>query len=175
MVSIIIMRSLLSFAMLFALAGAAAGQNVTFDGQRFVLAYAPKDSPVNIREYLPPGETLDKWTRMLSSRTFKNLNDPEAYARKLAQSVTEGDPAARSQILRSDKTGAYVVDFLVFSPEGSGPRFAEWNLMRVDRQTIGLRVVQYAQRFYTIDDSMPKEIIAARDKILPQLEKLSLP
>ncbi len=153
----------------------AADDSVVFNQTKFLLRFAPKDSPVALREYLPASQTLEKWTEMLSSRTFKNLDDPKAYALKLAQDVVKGDPAARSQILRSDATGSYVVDFLVFSPEGSSPRFAEWNLMRVNKVSSGLRITQYARRFYTIDESMPKTILAARDKILSQLKKLALP
>ncbi|MFZ4683080.1 MAG: hypothetical protein ACOYMS_11300, partial [Terrimicrobiaceae bacterium] len=92
---------------------------------------------------------------------------------KLAQDVVKGDPAARSQILQSNKTGTYVVDFLVFSK--TEPQFAEWNLMRVDKVADGVRVTQYARRFDSIDEEMTKAIIAAREKILPQLEKLALP
>lgn len=169
------MRTLLFMAMIPTLADAAEAQSVTFDKTKFTLAYAPKDSPVSIREYLPPGETLEKWNQMLSSRVFTNLNNPEAYARDLAKRVAASDPAARSQILRSDKTGGLVVDFLAFSPADKEPRFAEWNLMRVEKTPGGLLVVQYARRFYRIDDDMPKEIIAARPRILSQLEKLTLP
>lgn len=153
-----------------------AAESVTFDKTKFVLAYAPKDSPVDIREYLPEGETLEKWTLMLSSRVFKKLNDPEAYAEQLAKQVTESDPNARSQIFRSDKTGAIVVDFLVFSPAGSGPRFAEWNLMRVaKRPKGGLLVTQYAHRFYSVDNTTAKTINADRDRLLPLLDSLKLP
>lgn len=151
----------------------AAEESVAFNQTKFFLRFAPEDSPVKLREYLPAGETLEKWTQMLSARTFTNLADPKAYALKLAQDVVKGDPAARSQVLQSDKSGTYVVDFLVFSQ--TEPPFAEWNLMRVDKVSDGLRVTQYARRFSTIDDAMSKAIIAAREKILPQLEKLALP
>jgi len=151
----------------------AADDSVVFDQTKFVLRFAPKDSPVRLREYLPADETLEKWKQMLSVRTFTNLADPKAYALELAQDVVKGDPAARSQILQSNKTGTYVVDFLVFSQ--TEPQFAEWNLMRVDKVADGVRITQYARRFYSIDEEMTKAIIAAREKILPQLEKLALP
>jgi len=167
----IILPALTALALLSPLS--AAEESVAFNQTKFFLRFAPKDSPVKLREYLPEGETLEKWTQMLSARTFTNLADPKAYALKLAQDVVKGNPTARSQVLQSDRSGTYVVDFLVFSQ--TEPQFAEWNLMRVDRVSDGLRVTQYARRFSSIDDAMPKAIIAARDKVLPQLEKLALP
>lgn len=156
--------------------GLRAQESVTFNKTKFVLAYAPDTSPVGIREYLPEGETLEHWKQMLSSRIFAGITSPEAYAKQLADSIaTKGGPNARSQILRDDKTGALVVDFLVFSPEGSGPRFAEWNLMRVDKAIGGVRVIQYARRFYDINGQTAKTIKSELAKILPQLAKLQLP
>lgn len=163
------------FLLVLAVPVFAAEDIAVFNQTKFFLRFAPKGSEVALREYLPEGQTLEKWTQMLSSRTFSHLNDPKAYALKLARDVVKGDPAARSQVLRSDTSGSYVVDFLVFSPEGSGPRFAEWNLMRVDKVSSGLRITQYARRFYKIDDTMPEQILADRTRLLSQLEKLTLP
>ncbi len=149
---------------------------ITFNKTKFVMAFAPKSSPVGIKEYVAEGETLDNWKQMLSTRIFTSTTDPEAYARGLSEAIaTKGGPNAKSQILRDDKSGALVVDFLVFSPEGTEPRFAEWNLMRVDKAIGGVRVLQYARRFYNIDDKTAKTINAERAKILPQLAKLNLP
>lgn len=152
-----------------------AQETVTFNKTKFALAYAPANSPVGIREYVAEGETLKDWKQMLSTRLFTSTTNPEAYARSLSDAIgKKGGPNARSQILRDDKTGTLVVDFLVFSPEGTEPPFAEWNLMRVDKAIGGVRVIQYARRFYDIDDKTAKLINSERTKILPQLVNLKL-
>lgn len=77
--------------------------------------------------------------------------------------------------MENAEAGSYIADFLLFSEKGTKPFFAEWNLWRVEKNGDGLQAVQYARRFYQIDENTSKELIAAREKIVPQLAILEVP
>ena len=155
-------------ALLVCLSGTAtAAQFISIGDVRFLLAYAPPESPVHIREYLPAGQTLDKWTQLASVRTFADLNDPAAYLQGLAKKVAGSDPNARAQLLQNADKSVMVLDFLVFSPATAPVAYAEWNLMRARyEQGKGLIVYQYARRFYNPDAAAGKQILAEREKML---------
>lgn len=127
-----------------------AAPSITIGPRRLALAYAPADSPVGLREYLPAGESLDHWNRLASVRVFGGLNDPAAYLKNVAAGVAKSNPAARYQFLQNNETKDLILDFMVFATDPSKPTFAEWNLMRaVYEEGRGLVVYQYAVRYYT--------------------------
>lgn len=147
---------------------AAEPPYILIGDQKFFLAYAPKDSEVQLREYLPKGETLERWNQMASVRVFKDLNDPKAYLSSLAEAVEKSHPAARYQFLEKAETGMVILDFLTFDAETSPARFAEWNLMRAEYvKGRGLVVYQYAMRFYKIDDKAADTLNAERKRLAP--------
>ena len=130
-------------------------------------AYAPKDSEVGLREYLPAGENFDRWNRLASVRIFKDIRDPEAYLSAVAEAVTKSHPAARYQFLQNDKTKEVVLDFMTFPPKSAPVHFAEWNLMRAKYvKGTGLLVYQYAMRFYNFDESTAAIVNAERKKMI---------
>lgn len=148
---------------------------LVFDKTKYFLRYAPAGSESGLREFLPTGETLKKWNRMVSVRAYPGLNDPKAFAQQVANEAAASGPNAKSQVLQNERTGAYIADFLVFPPAETNPYFAEWNLMRVTKKAGGLEVVQYARRFYKINASTSEKLIAERRRILPLLSNLSAP
>lgn len=152
----------------------AADPFITIGEQKFFLAYAPEDSAVQLREYLPKGETLKRWNRMASVRVFKDLDDPQAFLASVAESVEKSYPAARSQFLENEKEGKIILDFLTFDPENSPARFAEWNLMRAEyAKGRGLVVFQYAMRFYKIDDRATAALNAERERMVGPFGKVT--
>jgi hypothetical protein len=137
--------------------------------------YYLRGDEAGIREYLTEGETFEKWSTLISTRRSDVTDDPRAYAFQLVKNAKASSPNAQGQVMENDEAGSYIADFLVFSEEGTEPSFAEWNLWRVEKTRDGIEAVQYARRFYDIDNSTAKKLIAARKKIVPQLAVLEIP
>ena len=142
-----------------------------FDKQDYFL----RGDEAGIREYLTKGETFEKWSTLISVRGFDGIADPRAYAFQLVKNAKASGPNAQGQVMEDEQAGSYIADFLVFSEEGAEPSFAEWNLWRIEKKGNGIEAVQYARRFYEIDGSTAKKLIAARKKIVPQLAVLEIP
>jgi len=142
-----------------------------FDKQDYFL----RGDEAGIREYLTKGETFEKWNTLISVRHFNQTDNPRAYAFALVKNAKASGPNAQGQVMENEQAGSYIADFLVFSEEGSEPAFAEWNLWRIEKKGDGIEAVQYARRFYEIDGSTAKKLIAARKKIVPQLAALEIP
>lgn len=137
--------------------------------------YFLRGDEAGIREYLTEGETFEKWSALISIRRFDGIDDPRAYALQLVKNAKASGPNAQGQVMENDEAGSYIADFLVFSEEGTEPSFAEWNLWRIEKTRDGIEAVQYARRFYDIDDSTAKTLVAARKKLVPQLAVLEIP
>lgn len=142
-----------------------------FDGRPYYL----RGDESGIREYLTRGETFDKWNTLISVRHFSGIADPRAYAFKLVETAKASGPHARGRVMESAAGGSYIADFLVYSEEGAGPSFAEWNLWRIEKKGGGIEAVQYARRFYQITESTADELNASRKKIIPQLAEFTNP
>jgi hypothetical protein len=126
------------------------------------LVYSPPESPVGIREYVLPGESTESWTRMGSVRVFKNEKKVQEYLDRVGSQVVRSHPSAKARLLKHDKSGDFVLDFLMFTPDST---IAEWNLMRAKYdKTKGLIVYQYAARFRTNSELAPA-ILAERAKM----------
>ncbi|MEO6848343.1 MAG: hypothetical protein ABI254_13885 [Chthoniobacterales bacterium] len=148
-----------------------ATPHLDFDGTRFYLAYAPQHSEVGLREYLPKGESLEHWNRLLSERYFKHLTDPEAYVKKVGK-VAQGNQAEKNYELFIDKgKGLYAINFLSYS-EKEG--VMECNIMQVHREKeLGLVLYQYAWRVYGINKMNEKQADAAAKKVATDLHRMT--
>ncbi|MBI5772911.1 MAG: hypothetical protein HZA89_04095 [Verrucomicrobia bacterium] len=141
---------------------------ITIGDLKLFRAYAPTNSKVELREYIPQGENIKEWSRLASVRVFKNLKDPEAYLRNVAATVAKSHPSARYQYLRmeSDKTKKLILDFMTFPPESVPKFYAEWNLMRAQYVAgKGLVVYQYAMRTFVVGKETGTIVNAERKKM----------
>ena len=144
---------------------------ITIGPLTLLQAFAPSDSPVQLREYIPADETLAHWDHLASIRVFKDLTDPSAYLQATADAVAKSNPAAQSRFLQNSQTKQVILDFLTFAPANSPLQFAEWNLMRTKFVPgKGLVVYQYAVRYYTAAAEIGGKIAAERIRILPPFE-----
>lgn len=151
---------------------AASGEKAafTFDGQEFFL----RSTEGEILEYLPADETFKNWTALISVREFAGTSDPKAYAQKLIDNAKASSPNAQGQLMENEEAGSYIADFLL--PDGKGDDVGfEWNLWRVEQKGDGVEAVQYALRIPAGSGVGANEIIAAREKIVPELAVFELP
>ena len=166
------MKPIYSLLVAMALTAAAKAQpTIAIGDVKLALAFTTKDSPESIREYIPKGESLDHWSRMASVRVFPKENNPLDYLQRVGAHIPRSHPAARAQLLKHDKTGDNILDFLMFTADSST---AEWNLMRARYEKgKGLIVYQYATRFYTVDKNLGPAIVAERLKMIDPFETAS--
>lgn len=158
------------FILMFCLATPSPAEEAAFrfDG----VEYFQRGDEAGIREFLPAGETFTRWNQLISLRHFPRLQDPRAYALQVVAAAEASDPAAKGQVLQSDKAEVYVADFLVFSPRERAPQFAEWNLLRITKKGGGLEALQYARRFYDFSEKSVAEIKVSRNRLIPALADL---
>jgi hypothetical protein len=143
-----------------------AASSITIGELKLFRTYAPEDSKVDLREYLPAGENFDHWNRLASVRVFKDLKDPKQYLSNVAAAVKKSHPSANYRLLQDDKSKELVLDFLTFAPDSAPLHFAEWNLMRAKYvKGKGLIVYQYAMRLYVVDDSSIEILNSERKKM----------
>jgi hypothetical protein len=78
-------RFALLLTILIAPPGLAAEPSIRIGSVTLNLAYAPSDSPIVLREYILPGETLQTWSRMASVRAFKKEKKPKEYLNRVGE------------------------------------------------------------------------------------------
>jgi hypothetical protein len=140
-VSVLVIVALYSMATANEIAGTT--ESVEFAGHQLLFAFQGK----GFREYIPPGETLDHWTKLASIRTVPNCNDPEEYARTLARLVDRDTVGgAASAIVYNPKKGIAILDFATWPPDVA---YVEFNVWRIEKRLNGgLIAYQYAVRRY---------------------------
>ncbi len=125
---------------------ANANEKVQFNGETLGLAFEGEDPGATIKEYLPAGEKLDRWTRLAAIRSFSSLDDPVAYATATIKELKQKYPQSPSAVIENPKTGVVVLDFVVWPEDAS---FVEFNVFRYEKRPGGgLVSQQYAMRAY---------------------------
>jgi len=149
-----------------ALPGAKA---VSFDGKR--LAHAAEGrTPVELwREFVPPGETLARWTRLASIREYPGHRDPKALAGELVKALKQRYPGAPFAILENPSSGDVIVDFVAWPDDRA---FTEFNLFRYGRRDGGGTVAQqYALRVYGDAAGFLRGLKAERPRLIDAMAK----
>jgi len=66
--------------------------------KNFVLGYSAANAAQSIREEVPRGESVERWTRMVTTQRFTGLaarSTPAAYARTIADQTPQACPGAK--------------------------------------------------------------------------------
>lgn len=125
---------------------------VIFDGNELHLASSEKNANGLLREYIPPGEKLDSWTKLAAFRLYPQLDNPATAAANLLRALKKQNPGAKAAMIINPKTSDAIVDFITWPEDTS---FAEFNVMKYSKFSGGgLVMQQYALRAYG-DDVMP--------------------
>lgn len=98
------MRHILAACAVLALASAApataaeAERLVSPPLSNFVLGYSAANDTQSIREEVPRGETVERWSRMVTTQRFAGLaarSTPAAYTRTIAEQTPRACPGAK--------------------------------------------------------------------------------
>ncbi|MEO6054193.1 MAG: hypothetical protein ABIP97_09290 [Chthoniobacterales bacterium] len=148
---------------------ARANPYLDFDGTRFYLAYAPNDPSDHLRQYVPAGESMDHWNRMLSSQLYKNLHDPEQYIKTLAHKVQGGKPEKNYELYIDKKKNMYLLEFVDISHRN----FVECNIMQANYEKgVGLNLWRYSWRIYNVDKMNEKQLNSMAARIRKDMARI---
>lgn len=145
---------------------------LTFDGTRLVEAADGTTRVERWREFVPAGETLERWTKLASVREYPTHTDVKALAGELVRALKRRYPEAPSSILENPTTGEVIVDFIVWPPDRA---FTEFDLFRYGKRDGGGVVAQqYALRVYGDATAFLRALKAERARLLDLMAKEGL-
>ncbi len=121
-------------------------QIVRFGEEQFELAYELETATNDMKEYLLPGESLKKWTKLVGIYKYPQIHDPRAFAEHMGEMVQAQNPRARSYVGFDPQTGEATIDFVTWPIDN---KFVEFNLFKFKRDGAnGIVAHQYAVRDY---------------------------
>ncbi len=107
---------------------------VVFGDTSFELAWsAHPNANYYKHEYLPSGQTLEKFNEMVIIEVITgDLTLEEAVNTKVKELANRKntDPYANYDVIENPKTGEFILDFIVSDSNGNEANIAEWNAYR---------------------------------------------
>lgn len=172
------MRMLLALAVLVAFGNtlaqadepaAVAKKSVRFDGQTLLLAFEQSSDTESLEEFIPEGESLERWAHLAAIRRYENLHDPAPIVKMMAKRLKEKNPQAPFSIIENPTTGAVVIDFVTWPEDDS---FAEFNIFKYSKRAGGgLVAEQYALRAYEDWQDFLKSLRPVRERLVDLMAK----
>jgi hypothetical protein len=117
-----------------------------FDDQPYTLEFASHDETSgSVNEYVPEGETLEKWTRLIGVRQQPINAQPIEMAKKAIEALKEMSPGSPYTIRPSEDGSSCSIDFAIWQGD-----VAEVNVFvyRRSKDGHGITSFQYAERAY---------------------------
>jgi len=151
---------------------AAAPEKIDFQGLTFRKAFSDKNSEGPFSEYLPKGQTLDAWKKLMGYYEFTKLPDAKDAAQTLVEVLKSQNPDFPSDIIYNEATGEAVVDFVTWPKDESYVEFNVWKYQKNPKG--GLIAIQYAERSSDIEPYF-KKLKDHRVKVRDAMAALTLP
>jgi hypothetical protein len=136
-------------ALVTLLAPAQAEAPLVFGGAAFVRKYESGNDKARLVEFVPPGETLQNWTKLIGYRAIFDSRQSPAEAAAIVGALAEQRYAgAKPQVLIKD--GEALVEFIAKAPDSD---VVEFNVFKYapGRDGRGIVSFQYAGRFRGLD------------------------
>lgn len=125
---------------------------IRFDGVEHRLAWSAKPRPGYIKqEYLPAGQTLERFEQMLLVEVLVSGTDAASAAAAQVRMVNQRkaqDPVANVAILRNPESGELIVDFILSATVPSGDKVIEWSAYRYLPKGKGVLMFGVSRRAY---------------------------
>jgi hypothetical protein len=132
----------------------------------FQIGKQGEQGPMIIAEYVPQGETVSAWTRMITVQVFRNLkrSDPNAFADGIRRSWLAACPGSDVRKIKEGVENGYSFSFWLFAcplnpqtgkPENMFAKFVGGN--------DALYSIQYAYRVESTKDVIPPAVAYLRD------------
>lgn len=144
-----------------------------FDGTTLVLAYQQEKDGDTLKEYIPEGETLERWTKLAGLYEYPNLSDPQAVVDAFVKRLTERNADIPYEVKNDTKTGAVVIDFFIWPEEAASPEtaeYVEYNVFKYQTKPGGgLTAQQYAVRCYKDIPNFLSNFRQDRDRLVDEM------
>ena len=125
---------------------------IAFQGKSYRLAWSERKGVLTVQEYLPAGETLERFASMFTVNERSDVSVEFAAAAKVRElDARKGtDPVVNHAMLRSEDGRRILLDLLLSSPDGNGGLIVEWSAYRYEprREGDGVRMVGISRRAY---------------------------
>jgi hypothetical protein len=116
----------------------------------FVVGYTAANAQQSIREEIPRGETVEAWSRMITTQRFvgtARAATPEVYARNTMAGIPRACPGARvSPVTGLRISGRAAAQFQVDCPRSAGGRPETFILLAIAGPSGDMHVKQVAWR-----------------------------
>ena len=122
-------------------------QTITFQGIEMHRAFEEEKGESFIIEYLPKGETLEKWTYLFAIRKEAFAGSPAIRVNEIAKHLKKQNPNFNSQVLTSKTGNLGLIDFMIWPKDGSFAEFNSWKYMMAAEEG-WLISFQFARRGY---------------------------
>jgi hypothetical protein len=155
---------------------------IRFDGTDFELAWSTRTGAGYVKqEYLPKGQSPQTYTRMVMVEALAGNTTPLDAASAQMKSLNQrkaNDPLVNMSVIKNDKTGEVLLDFIVSAKNERGETIVEWNAYRyAGRGRAGLLLFAISHRAYGSQDARAflAELKQKRPAQIDSLAKASLP
>jgi hypothetical protein len=154
---------------------------IRFGTKSFALAWTSRPVPTQYKqEYLPAGETVDRYSSMLMIDVTTSATTAKALAGKMIESLKARkatDPMVNYDVISNPATGELILDFVLSATGADGKDIVEWNAYRYSSQGKGVRMVGISRRAYgaKVDPFLRNELGKLRTRDIATLSALALP
>ncbi|WP_213601824.1 hypothetical protein [Pseudoxanthomonas japonensis] len=152
---------------------------IGFFGETFRLAWTSNPSDrLYKQEYLPAGQTLERYESMLMLDLTFDGATPRQKAAAFAATLDarkSSDPVVNYEVLLGDN-GEVILDFLLSATPTGGDLIVEWNAYRYSTLGDGVQMVGISRRAYgdAAEDFLRHRLKALRDRDIRALAALEL-
>jgi len=109
-------------------------ESIEFNGESYRLSWSSHPTPTYYKqEYLTPGQTSDRFLRMLMIEAIVrgvDVNSAVSAQVNMLNKRKATDPTVNFAILRNDKNGEVILDFILSAKDAKGDDIVEWNAYR---------------------------------------------
>lgn len=162
--------------------------SIEFAGVTYHLAWNSNPTSVYIKyEYLPPDQKLPHYQNMLLLEWLTNgMTVAEAVGKQVEllrqRRIEQNDLVAQHRLLNNERTGEFLLDFLLSGHDPERGRITEWNAYRyvphrgADGKP-GVLLYGYSARAYGDDDGQAflLDLVESRPQIIQALISASVP
>lgn len=152
-----------------------------FDGTEYRLAWSSQPTPSYTKqEYLPAGETVTDYTKMLLVEILASGMDVAGAVKAQVDQLNQRkgkDPLVQMALIRNAPTGEILLDFLVSQKNPWGEFTVEWNAYRYAPRGDGVMLFAISRRAYGNEAAKAflKRLKTERPEDIAKLARYPLP
>ena len=107
---------------------------IEFNGESYRLSWSSHPKPYYYKqEYLPPGQTSERFQRMVLIETIVrgvDVNGAVAAKVNMLNKRKSSDPTVNFAVVKNPKNGEIILDFILSAQDPKGEDVVEWNAYR---------------------------------------------